>query len=137
MEKFGSGIENLDLGSGINNPDPQHCITLTTAKCLPVSGLCCSESEYEWSGGEEGGASQGPALIVGPTGCGKVENSFIQGCKKPGFKKNSPVGFWVFLVFFGFLYICPEKRVFNLFLLICRMHQLLLECRFYFFLKYS
>ena len=71
------------FGSGINNPDPQHCFTLTTV--LHVSGLCCSESEYEWSGGEEGGASQGPALIVGPTGCGKVENSFTQGWKKPGF----------------------------------------------------
>jgi hypothetical protein len=55
----------------------KHVFILTTAKCLPVSGLCCSESENEWSGGEEGGASQGPALIVGPTGCGKVENSFL------------------------------------------------------------
>jgi hypothetical protein len=77
--------------------------------------VCCSESEYEWSGGEEGGTSQGPALIVGPTGCGKVDNHFIQGWKKPGFfivKKTSPVVFLGFFVFWFFLYIFAQKREF-------------------------
>ncbi len=77
--RFGDGKiwirDGKKFGSGINNP--QHCFIHDTAKCLPVSGLCCSDSEYEWSGGEEGGTSQGPALITGPTGCGKVENPFI------------------------------------------------------------
>jgi hypothetical protein len=47
--------------------------------------------------------------------------------KKPGFKKNSPVGFFVFFgffcFFFVFLYIFPEERVLRVFsvtrLLLC------------------
>jgi hypothetical protein len=34
MEKFGSGIQdgkNSDSGSGINIPDPQHCIKITVS----------------------------------------------------------------------------------------------------------
>ncbi len=83
--------------------------------------------------------------------------------KKPMFfLKTSPVGFFVFLVlFFVFLVffskICPEERVFRVFSVsrilfgasrlkmiitltnwplspIIGMHQLLIECRFYFFL---
>jgi hypothetical protein len=39
------------------------------------------------------------------------------GLEKPGFlyKKTSPVFFWFFGVFWFFLYICPEERVFRVF----------------------
>jgi len=44
----------------------------------------------------------------------KREDQLRHGWKNPGLKKTSPVGF--FWVFGFFLYICPEERVFRVYL---------------------
>ncbi len=65
------------------------------------------------------------AFEMSPGGLSEVDTR--QGWKKPGLKKNSPVGFFGFFgVFFEFffcflffsvffIYICPEERVFRVF----------------------